>query len=110
MRVCLAVIALALPVLAQEWTLERLYTRPYIWGTPPQSVEWSKEGHTLVFRWNAGGELFRDLYAFHPESKRLATGSLAETSCGKAFFVVCVAVKRARRYRSLKGGTFNRLW
>ena len=71
MRVCLAVIALALPVLSQEWTLERLYTRPYIWGTPPQSVEWSKEGHTLVFRWNAGGRRFRDLYAFHPESKNL---------------------------------------
>jgi len=55
----------------QEWGLERLYTRPYVWGTPAQSLTWSEEGHTLVFRWNAEGEAFYDLYAYHPDDNRL---------------------------------------
>ena len=39
-----------LPCVGQGWTLERLYTRPYIWGTAPQSLTWAKDAHTLVFR------------------------------------------------------------
>ncbi len=61
---------MAFPAAAQEWSLERLYTRPYIWGAAPQSPTWSKEGHTLVFLWNEEGNRFQDLYAFHPDSGR----------------------------------------
>ena len=60
----------ALPCVGQEWTLNRLYTRPYIWGTAPQSLTWAKDGHTLVFRWNADGNRFMDLYAWHADEKR----------------------------------------
>jgi len=62
----------AWPAIGAEWTLERLYRRPYIWGTPPQTLRWSKEGHTLAFLWNAEGHRFRDLYAYHPDARRLA--------------------------------------
>jgi len=56
---------------AEEWSLERLYSRPYIWGTAPQSLRWSEQGHTLAFLWNAEGGRFLDLYAWHPDEKRL---------------------------------------
>jgi dipeptidyl aminopeptidase/acylaminoacyl peptidase len=56
---------------AEEWSLERLYRRPYIWGTPPQSLAWSEEGHTLAFLWNAEGGRFLDLYAYQADSRRL---------------------------------------
>ena len=72
MKTSIALIALILPCLAQEWSLERLYTRPYIWGTSPRAVTWSKEAHTLVFRWNAEGNRFQDLYAYHSDQKKLA--------------------------------------
>lgn len=67
----LLALLLSAPCLAQEWSLDRLYTRPYVWGTAPQSMAWSEEGHTLVFRWNAEGRRFYDLYAYHPDGSRL---------------------------------------
>jgi dipeptidyl aminopeptidase/acylaminoacyl peptidase len=57
--------------LAQEWSFERLYTRPFVWGTTPTDLTWSKKGHTLVFIWNAGGGHFMDLYAYHPDKQKL---------------------------------------
>jgi len=68
---CLVLLAIAGAGFGQEWDLERLYTRPYIWGTSAQTLTWSEEGHTLVFRWNAEGEAFYDLYAYHPDENRL---------------------------------------
>jgi dipeptidyl aminopeptidase/acylaminoacyl peptidase len=53
------------------WPLERLFTRPFVWGTPPDRVKWSKQGHTLAFLWNAEGGAFRDLYAYDPEARAL---------------------------------------
>jgi len=70
-KVCLAAVAVVCSVFGQEWDLERLYTRPYVWGTPAQSLTWSEEEHTLVFRWNAEGGSFYDLYAYHPDESRL---------------------------------------
>ena len=66
-----AIALLAAACQAQTWTLERLYTRPYIWGTPPQSPTWAKETHTLVFRWNPDGGRFMDLFAYHADEERL---------------------------------------
>ncbi len=72
MKLVLAFLAVALSLSAQDWTLERLYTRPHIWGTAPQDLTWAKNTNVLVFRWNAEGHRFMDLYAFHPETKKLA--------------------------------------
>jgi dipeptidyl aminopeptidase/acylaminoacyl peptidase len=56
---------------AEAWSLEKLFTRPFIWGTPPTEIMWSKQGHTLLFLWNAEGNRFRDLYAYRPENQAL---------------------------------------
>ncbi len=71
MKAFLALAIQAAAAAAQPWTLERLFTRPYAWGTRPESVEWSKRGHTLLFLWNAEGQRFLDLYAYLPDSRRL---------------------------------------
>ncbi|MFN7922150.1 MAG: S9 family peptidase [Bryobacteraceae bacterium] len=51
-------------------SLERLYTRPYMWGTLPDRLEWSRQGHTLAFLWNEQGNRFLDLYAYHPDQNK----------------------------------------
>ena len=53
------------------WPLEKLYTRPYVWGTRPQSLAWSKRGNVLGFLWNAQGGRFLDLYAYHAGARKL---------------------------------------
>src|SRR5205085_9711464 len=53
------------------WSLEKLYSRPFVWGTSPTEITWSKQGHTLLFLWNSEGSRSRDLYAYRPENKKL---------------------------------------
>lgn len=67
----LVCLLLAAPLFASELTLERLFTRPFLWGAQPQRVAWSKQGHTLLFLWNAEGRRFLDLYAYHPDARKL---------------------------------------
>ncbi len=65
---------LLLPVAAfaaETWSLEKLFTRPFAWGTSPSEVTWSKQGHTLLFLWNAEGNRFKDLYAYRPQQLKL---------------------------------------
>lgn len=71
MRFLITLFSFSLLSLAQEWTFERLYTRPFVWGTTPSDLTWSKKGHTLVFTWNAAGGHFMDLYAYHPDQRKL---------------------------------------
>ena len=71
MRFFLAAVCSLVLCHAQDWSLERLYSRPYVWGTAPRSLAWSEEGHTLAFLWNAEGNRFLDLYAWHPDRKNL---------------------------------------
>ncbi len=71
MRFLITLLSCTLLSLAQEWSLERLYTRPFVWGTTPSDLTWSKKGHTLVFTWNALGGRFMDLYAYHPDQRKL---------------------------------------
>lgn len=52
-------------------SLERLFTRPYVWGTSPTRLQWSKQGHVLVFLWNPKGRRFNDLYAWHADTRKL---------------------------------------
>ena len=67
----LAILAATTALAAEPWPLERLFTRPFAWGTSPERVAWSKQGHTLAFLWNASGRRFLDLYAYHPDSRKL---------------------------------------
>jgi len=72
MRAAVIFLAVLSSLRAAPWPLERLFSRPYAWGTPPQKVAWSKQGHTLLFLWNAEGKRFLDLYAYHADQQRLA--------------------------------------
>jgi dipeptidyl aminopeptidase/acylaminoacyl peptidase len=51
--------------------LDRLFTRPYAWGTSPSNPVWAKKASVLVFLWNSDGRRFRDLYAWQAETKKL---------------------------------------
>src|SRR5437868_11772657 len=64
---------------AEIWTLERLFTRPFVWGNSPTEITWSKQGHTLLFLWNAEGNRFRDLYAYRADQKQLVRLTRLET-------------------------------
>lgn len=52
-------------------SLERLFTRPYAWGSSPSNPKWAKKAPVLVFLWNPEGRRFRDLYAWHAETRKL---------------------------------------
>ena len=104
MKLVLVLLTLGLPCLARDWTLERLYTRPYIWGTAPQTITWSKQGHTLVFRWNAEGKRFRDLYAFHPDGKRLVRLTDLESFADDLLLSEAEKDKRRKQYLMPKAG------
>ncbi len=63
--------AAALASFAQEFTLDRLFTRPYVWGTTPSQLAWAKHAHILCFTWNEHGQAFHDLYAYDADKKSL---------------------------------------
>jgi dipeptidyl aminopeptidase/acylaminoacyl peptidase len=71
MRRLLASLLFPAIAFAEPWSLEKLFTRPFVWGTPPSEITWSKQGHTLLFLWNAEGGRFRDLYAYHAAAQKL---------------------------------------
>jgi dipeptidyl-peptidase 4 len=55
----------------QDWTLERLVSRPYVWGTWPSQLAWAKHAHVLGFLWNTEGGAFRDVYVYDADRKKL---------------------------------------
>ncbi len=67
-RIELAALALALHLFAgwsaaDEITLQRLYSRPWLWGTAPSQAHWPRlDSRRFAFLWSEEGELFRDLY------------------------------------------------
>jgi len=69
-RLALLLMSAAAARAAEVWPIEKLYTRPWVWGTSPESLTWSKNGKVLVFAWNAEGNRFLDLYAYHPDLKK----------------------------------------
>jgi len=80
MRVLIAcLLSAAAAVAGNPWPLERLFTRPFAWGTEPVKPKWSKAGHTLAFLWNAEGHAFRNLYSYDPESRSLRCLTHLET-------------------------------
>ena len=64
-------LAFATAMPAQDFTLDRLFARPYVWGTSPSQINWAKHAHVLCFLWNAQGQAFRDLYAYDADTKTL---------------------------------------
>jgi hypothetical protein len=70
-RLLVVYLALVVSSFGEELILERLFSRPFLWGTAPEQPRWSKEGHKLVFLWNAEGRSFLDLYAYHPDQQKL---------------------------------------
>ncbi len=70
MRLLIALLACAVTAPAASLSIERFFSRPVPWGTSPDQLSWSKKGHTLIFLWNADGRRFRDLYAYHPDTRR----------------------------------------
>jgi dipeptidyl aminopeptidase/acylaminoacyl peptidase len=64
----LAAATAALP--AEPWPLEKLYQRPYVWGTSPSAHSWSRTGHRLGFLWNAEGHRFLDLYVWDAAARK----------------------------------------
>ena len=57
---------------AQELSLDRLFSRPYLWGTWPSQIAWARKAHRLGFLWNAQSGAVRDLYVYNADSKKLA--------------------------------------
>ena len=70
-RIAALLFSLALVVRAEDFSLDRLFSRPYVWGTSPSQVTWAKHAHILGFLWNAQGQAFRDLYIYNADSKVL---------------------------------------
>jgi dipeptidyl aminopeptidase/acylaminoacyl peptidase len=56
---------------SQTLTLDRLFARPYLWGTWPSQLAWARKAHQLGFLWNEHGGAFRDLYAYNADTKKL---------------------------------------
>ncbi len=56
---------------SQDFSLDHLFARPYVWGTTPSQIAWAKHAHILCFLWNAQGQAFRDLYAYNADTKSL---------------------------------------
>ena len=63
-------LGLALSAWGAGWSLEKLYTRPFAWGTAPERLRWAEKKPVLVFLWNEQGRRFMDLYAWHTATKK----------------------------------------
>ncbi|MBI4639956.1 MAG: S9 family peptidase [Candidatus Tectomicrobia bacterium] len=54
-----------------RWSIRKLFTRPWVWGTLPATVAWSADSRKIVFTWNDHGMPFRDLWTFDVASRQL---------------------------------------
>jgi dipeptidyl aminopeptidase/acylaminoacyl peptidase len=70
-RLIVAFFSVAVILCAEDWPLERLFSRPYVWGTWPSQLAWAKHAHMLGFLWNPEGGAFRDLYVYTVDQKKL---------------------------------------
>jgi dipeptidyl aminopeptidase/acylaminoacyl peptidase len=71
LRTIVLIVAFATAALSEDFTLDHLFTRPYLWGTTPSQITWAKHAHVLCFLWNAHGDVFRDLYSYNADTKTL---------------------------------------
>ncbi len=89
---------------AEMWPLEKLYSRPFVWGTPPDAIKWSRTGHVLFFLWNAEGYRFRDLYAYHADSKKLVRLTRLEQFQDELLKSSAERDQRRKKYLAPQGG------
>ncbi|HZT41202.1 MAG TPA: prolyl oligopeptidase family serine peptidase [Chthonomonadaceae bacterium] len=53
-----------------EIPFERLFTQPYLTGSPPSAVRWAKDNRHIAFLWNPEGHRLRDIYVLEvPDGK-----------------------------------------
>jgi dipeptidyl aminopeptidase/acylaminoacyl peptidase len=71
LRILVLIVAFVGFAPGQEFTLDHLFSRPYVWGTTPSQIAWAKHAHVLCFLWNGEGQAFRDLYAYNADTKIL---------------------------------------
>src|ERR1700722_17454609 len=71
LRTIALIFAFAWAMFGGDFTLEQLFSRPYVWGTTPSQIAWAKHAHVLCFLWNSQGQMFKDLYAYNADSKTL---------------------------------------
>jgi dipeptidyl-peptidase-4 len=64
------------------FTLDRLYQRPYMWGSPPQAIKWSGDGRLLAYLWTPPGEEASDLFIEHVGEARRTRLSQSRASAG----------------------------
>src|SRR5579875_2955816 len=55
----------------EQWSIDHLFTRPFIWGSWPSQIAWAKRAHIVGFLWNAKGETFKDLYVYNADTQKL---------------------------------------
>ena len=67
---CLLFTLGALHAQGPMWPLERLYTRPFVWGARPDNLTWARKAPIACFLWNEEGNRFLDLYCHHPATNR----------------------------------------
>ncbi|MEZ5398099.1 MAG: prolyl oligopeptidase family serine peptidase [Bryobacteraceae bacterium] len=97
----------ALPLLAADpWPLEKLFTRPYVWGTSPSAMAWSRTGHRLGFLWNAQGNRFLDLYVYAAGADRLVRVTNLEPMKDE-FWVTAEQKDDRRKYYVMPEGGLN---
>jgi dipeptidyl-peptidase-4 len=59
-------------------TLREMYRLPPVYGAAPGGLQWSPDGRTLAFLWNADGDLRQDIYLLGQDDKpRCLTDSAA---------------------------------
>ncbi|HWB98672.1 MAG TPA: S9 family peptidase [Bryobacteraceae bacterium] len=100
----LAVFVLAAPCGAASWMIERLFTRPFAWGTRPEQAAWSERGHRLLFLWNAEGKRFLDLYAWHADRQKLVRLSNLEGADDPLHHGPAEKDERRKQYLMPRGG------
>ena len=70
MRLFPSLLLLGSVLAAAPLSIETLFTRPYVWGTPPAGLVWAKTAPRLVFLWNESGRRFMDIYAYDAAAKK----------------------------------------
>jgi len=70
MRLFPSLLLLGSVLAGAPWSIETLFTRPYVWGTPPSGLTWAKGSPKLFFLWNESGRRFLDLYCWDAATKQ----------------------------------------
>ena len=99
-----AVVAGSLP--AQELTIERITSPPYLSGTSPVRPTWSPDGSRLAFLWNDKAQAARDVWVASATSE---AEPLRVTDFGDAGVSEVVWTPNGKRLIVVSGGSLYRI-